>query len=56
MSDETPPESPPAEPSRAPEERAFGYSVKLPTGKATLRGGFGGQLIVTDIAIPLNQL
>ena len=32
------------------------YSVKLPTGKATLRGGFGGQLIVTDIAIALNQL
>jgi len=32
------------------------YSVKLPTGKATLRGRFGGQITVTDIAIPLNQL
>ncbi len=32
------------------------YSVKLPTGKATLRGSFGGQVVVTDIAIPLNQL
>ena len=31
------------------------YSVKLPTGKATLRGGFGTMRIV-DIAIPLNQL
>ena len=31
------------------------YSVKLPTGKATLRGGFGAMKIV-DIAIPLNQL
>ncbi len=32
------------------------YSVKLPTGKATLRGRFGAQNSVTDIAIPLNQL
>lgn len=32
------------------------YSVKLPTGKATSRGSFGSQMIVTDIAIPLNQL
>ena len=31
------------------------YSIKLPTGKATRRGGFGG-FNVTDIAIPLNQL
>ncbi len=32
------------------------YSVKLPTGKATSRGGFSAQNMVTDIAIPLNQL
>ena len=32
------------------------YSVKLPTGKATLRGSFGALNSVTDIAIPLNQL
>lgn len=32
------------------------YSVKLPTGKATLRGNFSEQTTVTDIAIPLNQL
>lgn len=32
------------------------YSVKLPTGKATLRGKFDSQTVVTDIAIPLNQL
>ena len=32
------------------------YSVKLPTGKATLRGKFDNQNVVTDIAIPLNQL
>lgn len=32
------------------------YSVKLPTGKATLRGKFDIQNVVTDIAIPLNQL
>ena len=32
------------------------YSVKLPTGKATSRGGFNAQNVVTDIAIPLNQL
>ena len=32
------------------------YSVKLPTGKATLRGRFGALNSVTDIAIPLNQL
>ena len=32
------------------------YSVKLPTGKATPRGSFGGQVMVIDIAIPLNQL
>ncbi len=32
------------------------YSVNLPTGKATLRGSFATQTMVTDIAIPLNQL
>lgn len=32
------------------------YSIKLPTGKATRRGGFASSLEVTDIAIPLNQL
>ena len=32
------------------------YSVKLPTGKAPLRGKFDSQNIVTDIGIPLNQL
>ena len=32
------------------------YSVKLPTGKATLRGNFGSLFNVIDIAIPLNQL
>ena len=32
------------------------YSVKLPTGKATLRGSFSNTLKVIDIAIPLNQL
>ena len=32
------------------------YSVKLPTGKATPRGNFSAQFMVTDIAIPLNQL
>ena len=32
------------------------YSVRLPTGKAISRGSFGAQLMVTDIAIPLNQL
>ena len=32
------------------------YSIKLPTGKASLRGAFGSQPNVTDIAIPLNQL
>ena len=32
------------------------YSVRLPTGKAISRGSFGSQLMVTDIAIPLNQL
>lgn len=32
------------------------YSIKLPTGKATSRGSFAGNLEVTDIAIPLNQL
>ena len=32
------------------------YSVKLPTGKATLRGTFSARFLVTDIAIPLNQL
>ncbi len=32
------------------------YSVKLPTGKASLRGAFGNQNMVIDIAIPLNQL
>ena len=32
------------------------YSIKLPTGKATRRGGFANGLEVTDIAIPLNQL
>lgn len=32
------------------------FSVKLPTGKATLRGNFPSQFNVTDIAIPLNQL
>ena len=32
------------------------YSVKLPTGKATSRGSFGAGFMVTDIAIPLNQL
>ncbi len=31
------------------------YSVKLPTGKASLRGSFAAQVIITDIAIPLNQ-
>ncbi len=31
------------------------YSVRLPTGKATSRGSFGAN-VVTDIAIPLNQL
>lgn len=32
------------------------YSVKLPTGKATPRGNFSAQFMVTDIAIALNQL
>lgn len=32
------------------------YSIKLPTGKATLRGSFGASNNVVDIAIPLNQL
>ncbi len=32
------------------------YSVKLPTGKATSRGGFGASMKVVDIAIPLRQL
>lgn len=32
------------------------YSIKLPTGKATLRGNFSSQNKVIDIAIPLNQL
>lgn len=32
------------------------YSVKLATGKATARGGFGATMKVVDIAIPLNQL
>ena len=32
------------------------YSVKLPTGKASLRGGFKSTDRVVDIAIPLNQL
>lgn len=32
------------------------YSIKLPTGKATLRGSFGASNSVVDIAIPLNQL
>ena len=32
------------------------YSVKLPTGKATLRGTFKSWDKVVDIAIPLNQL
>ncbi len=38
-------------------EGAMGlYSVKLPTGKASLRGSFADQVVITDIAIPLNQL
>jgi len=32
------------------------YSIKLPTGKATLRGTFKNWDKVVDIAIPLNQL
>ena len=32
------------------------YSIKLPTGKATLRGNFSSQNKVIGIAIPLNQL
>ncbi len=32
------------------------YSIKLPTGKATLRGSFDGSNNVVDIAIRLNQL
>ena len=32
------------------------YSIKLPTGKATLRGSFAASISVVDIAIPLNQL
>lgn len=32
------------------------YSVSLPTGKATQRGGFSSGNAVVDIAIPLNQL
>lgn len=32
------------------------YSIKLSTGKATLRGNFSSQNKVIDIAIPLNQL
>ena len=32
------------------------YSIKLPTGKATLRGSFSTSNNVVDIAIPLNQL
>ena len=32
------------------------YKISLPTGKATLRGGFASGTQVTDIAIPLNQL
>ena len=32
------------------------YKMSLPTGKATLRGGFAAGTQVTDIAIPLNQL
>ena len=32
------------------------YSIKLPTGKATVRGNFSSQNKVIGIAIPLNQL
>ena len=32
------------------------YSIKLPTGKATIRGNFANQNKVIGIAIPLNQL
>jgi len=32
------------------------YSVRLSTGKATLRGNFAAQNKVIGIAIPLNQL
>lgn len=39
-----------------PDGRISLYSVKLPTGKASLRGRFSDNHPVTDIAIPLNQL
>ncbi len=41
---------------RLPDGATGLYSIKLPTGKATRRGGFANTLEVTDIAIPLNQL
>ena len=39
----------------ASDGRSAFYEIILPTGRALLRGSFGTQNQVVDIAIPLNQ-